>query len=109
MSQFNKIASTTRDCSECLSLVLLSATTLLKIESLFNEIDRCLHQRALSSIIKFESEPILDDTLCTSRLAKQGCKKSEGSLNRVAKSRDLQAEYDRRFFNGFSERWKLKA
>jgi hypothetical protein len=39
MSQFNKIASTRKDCSECLSLVLLSATTLLKIESLFNEID----------------------------------------------------------------------
>src|SRR5258708_18574245 len=47
MSQFNKIASTRKDCSECLSLVLLSATTLLKIESLFNEIDRCLHRRAL--------------------------------------------------------------
>src|SRR5882762_6122122 len=47
MSQFNNIAPTRRDCSECLSLVLRLETALLKIESLFNEIDRCLDWRAL--------------------------------------------------------------
>jgi hypothetical protein len=55
MSQFNNIAPTKRDCSECLSLVLRLETALLKIESLFNEIDRCLDWRALCVCRKLDS------------------------------------------------------
>ncbi len=57
VSQFNKIASTKRYCSERLSLALLSATTLLKIESLFNEIDRCLYRPALPPSSKLSQSP----------------------------------------------------
>jgi hypothetical protein len=38
--------------------MLRLATSLLKIESLINEIDRCPYWRGASSIIKIESEPL---------------------------------------------------
>jgi hypothetical protein len=46
------------DWSKCLPLMLRSATSSLKIESLINEIDRGPYWRGASSIIKIE-EPKL--------------------------------------------------
>jgi len=55
MSQFNNIAPTRRDCSECLSLVLRLETALLKIESLFNEIDRARGPKSACVCRKLDS------------------------------------------------------
>jgi hypothetical protein len=59
MSQINRIAFPTGDCSECLTLVPRLATTFFKIESLMNEIDRSLYRLRVRSVIKSESEPNL--------------------------------------------------
>ena len=51
------MTSAEEDWSKCLPLMLRSATSSLKMESLINEIDRGPYWRGASYIIKIESEP----------------------------------------------------